>query len=64
MVSYFILYNLLKRYKEYAMEIIKITEDNIDKEHICCVITEKKGESCIKSKKDWLKERIKRWINF
>lgn len=51
MVSYFILYNLLKRYKEYAMEIIKITEDNIDKEHICCVITEKKGESCIKSKK-------------
>ncbi|APQ74413.1 GNAT family N-acetyltransferase [Clostridium botulinum] len=46
------------------MEIIKITEDNIDKEHICCVITEKKGESCIKSKKDWLKERLKDGLIF
>lgn len=64
MVSYFILYNLLKRHKEYVMEIIKITKDNIDKEHICCVITEKKGESCIKSKKDWLKERLKDGLIF
>ncbi|EPS50281.1 hypothetical protein CFSAN002369_08030 [Clostridium botulinum CFSAN002369] len=33
------------------MEIIKITEDNIDKEHICCVITEKKGEVALNLKK-------------
>jgi N-acetylglutamate synthase-like GNAT family acetyltransferase len=46
------------------MEIIKITENNIDKEHICCTITEKKGETCIKSKKDWLKERLKDGLIF
>lgn len=33
------------------MEIIKITESNIDTEHICCSIAEKKGENCIQSKR-------------
>ena len=46
------------------MELIQITENNIDKEHICCAITEKKGECCVKSKKDWLKERFKEGLIF
>lgn len=46
------------------MEFIQITENNIDKEHICCAITEKKGECCVKSKKDWLKERFKDGLIF
>jgi len=41
------------------MEIIQVTESNIDTEHICCVITDKKGENCVKSKKEWLKERFR-----
>ncbi|MEG0367896.1 MAG: N-acetyltransferase, partial [Coprobacillus sp.] len=31
---------------------------------ICCAITEKKGETCISSKKDWLKERMKDGLCF
>lgn len=37
------------------MEIIQITAENLDREHICCAITEKKGESCVFSKKAWMK---------
>jgi N-acetylglutamate synthase-like GNAT family acetyltransferase len=36
------------------VEIISINESNIDKEHICCAITEKKGETCVASKKAWM----------
>lgn len=42
----------------------QITLDNIDQEHICCAITEKKGETCVASKKAWLKERIKEGLVF
>jgi N-acetylglutamate synthase-like GNAT family acetyltransferase len=37
------------------MEIITIDKDNIDHEHICCAITDKKGETCVSSKKAWMK---------
>lgn len=46
------------------MEIIKITESNIDTEHICCSIAEKKGENCVQSKKDWMRERLKEGLIF
>lgn len=41
------------------MGIITVNQENIDKEHICCAITEKKGENCVASKKQWLKDRFK-----
>lgn len=40
------------------MEIITVTNENIDREHICCVIADKKGENCVDSKKTWLKDRF------
>ncbi|MEG0759622.1 MAG: GNAT family N-acetyltransferase, partial [Raoultibacter sp.] len=40
------------------MAIISVTQDNIADEHICCAITEKKGETCVASKKAWLKDRF------
>lgn len=40
------------------MEFITVNRDNIDFEHICCAISEKKGETCVSSKKAWLKERF------
>jgi N-acetylglutamate synthase-like GNAT family acetyltransferase len=46
------------------MEIIQVIESNIDNEHICCAITDKKGENCVKSKKEWLKERFKDGLIF
>lgn len=40
------------------MAFIQIDTSNIDSEHICCAITEKKGESCVASKKAWMKEAL------
>ena len=44
--------------------IIAVTAENIDSEHICCAITDKKGETCVSSKKAWLKERFKDGLVF
>lgn len=46
------------------MDYKRVTLENIDSEHICCAITEKKGESCVSSKKAWLKERMKEGLVF
>ncbi|MEM1484408.1 GNAT family N-acetyltransferase [Oscillospiraceae bacterium PP1C4] len=40
------------------MNIITLDQTNLDTEHICCAITEKKGESCVASKKAWMCERF------
>ncbi|WP_432666700.1 YoaP domain-containing protein [Wukongibacter baidiensis] len=45
-------------------EIVTLNKDNIDTEHICCAISEKKGENCVGSKKQWLKERFKDGLVF
>lgn len=39
-------------------KIIAVTAENIDRQHICCAIADKKGETCVSSKKEWLKERF------
>lgn len=46
------------------MEIITVDSNNIDREHICCAITEKKGENCVGSKKQWLRERFEDGLVF
>ena len=46
------------------MDIITIKRSNIEEEHICFAITEKKGENCVGSKKAWLKERFKDGLVF
>ncbi len=40
------------------MDFITVNQENIDREHICCAITDKKGETCVSSKKAWMKERF------
>lgn len=40
-------------------EFIKITEDNIEKEHLCCIIREKKPHPGVKKKRAWLLNRLK-----
>lgn len=40
------------------MGFIKVDGTNVDREHICCAISEKKGETCVASKKAWMKERF------
>ena len=42
------------------MEYMRITNENIDKEHICCAMS---GKQSIK-KKEWLKERFDEGLVF
>ena len=37
---------------------INLTLDNLDKEHLCCAIADKKHQCGVESKREWLKERI------
>lgn len=46
------------------MNLKSVTKDNIRDEHICCAITEKKGEQCISSKKDWMLKQFERGLVF
>ena len=39
------------------MNNISVNSSNIDIEHICCAITDKKGEYCVSSKKRWMKQQ-------
>lgn len=40
------------------MNLIKLTTSNIDAEHICCAISDKKCHQGYLQKKEWLRERI------
>lgn len=40
-------------------EIIKLTEENISDEHICCAISDKKCKEGYEAKKEWLKNQFK-----
>ena len=40
-------------------EYINLTLENIEQEHLCCAISDKKHEEGVTNKKEWLKERIK-----
>lgn len=39
-------------------QFINLTRENIDKEHICCAIADKKHQAGVVVKKEWLKERF------
>ena len=45
------------------MEYIQITEENLEKEHICCAISNNKDVQ-VSSKKAWLKDRLKEGLVF
>lgn len=40
------------------MEFIEIDKNNLESEHICCSIADKKGENAVALKKAWLAERL------
>ena len=45
------------------MEYIKVTDENIDKEHICCAISNN-NDIQVSSKKEWLKEQFREGLVF
>lgn len=40
------------------MEVIQITKNNIETEHICCALGAKQYENAVNEKKQWLAERM------
>ncbi|QUI23120.1 YoaP domain-containing protein [Vallitalea pronyensis] len=46
------------------MEYVTITKDNIDDEHICCAISDKKSVEGYAAKKAWLKEQLDKGYTF
>jgi len=46
------------------MKILKITDKNIEGEHICCAISDKKCKNGYQKKKDWLKTEFKNGYSF
>ena len=42
----------------------KLTEENLQTEHICCAIAEKKGDTCVAEKKAWLRKRMAEGLTF
>lgn len=45
------------------MELVQLTHDNLEKEHICCAISNNKDIQ-VMSKKNWLKERLDEGLVF
>lgn len=45
------------------MELVKLTHENLEQEHICCAIAKNKDIQ-VMSKKDWLKERLDEGLVF
>ena len=50
----------VSRRRNYKMEYIRITKENIDKEHICCAMS---GQQSL-AKKEWLKQRFEEGLVF
>ena len=46
------------------MNFITITPDNIEQEHICCSISDKKNQVGVQAKKSWLLDRIDEGLKF
>lgn len=45
------------------MDFIRVTQENIEKEHICCAIASNKDVQVI-AKKNWLKDRLEEGLVF
>ena len=46
------------------MELKRVNLDNLEQEHICCAISEKKGKLLSPQKKQWLRQRMKEGLVF
>ena len=40
------------------MEFITLTNENLEHEHICCAIGDKKHQAGVESKKKWIKSKL------
>lgn len=42
----------------------QVTPENLEREHICCAISDKKGECCVASKKEWMRKQMEAGLVF
>lgn len=47
-----------------SASFVTVNKENIEKEHICCAISDKKGETCVSSKKTWMKKHFEDGLVF
>ncbi|MBL1321553.1 MAG: hypothetical protein COA63_010910 [Methylophaga sp.] len=46
------------------MKLLKLTDNNIEDEHVCCAISDKKCKDGYQKKKEWLKSEFKNGYKF
>jgi hypothetical protein len=46
------------------MGIITVDSSNIDKEHVCCANSDKKGDTCLASRKNWMRNQFQDGLTF
>ena len=39
-------------------QFLNLTEENLDREHLCCIIRSKKPHPGVEAKREWLRERL------
>ena len=49
---------------EIRLNIIRVNMDNLEQEHICCAISNTKGDPAVAAKKAWLKDRFAEGLVF
>ena len=40
-------------------QFLNLTEENLDREHLCCIIRSKKPHPGVEAKRAWLRERLR-----
>ena len=40
-------------------QFLNLTEENLDQEHLCCIIRSKKPHPGVEAKRAWLRERLR-----
>jgi predicted GNAT family acetyltransferase len=46
------------------MEIIQVDRSNIEREHVCCANSDKRGDSCLANRKAWMKSQFDTGLTF
>ncbi|WP_423230269.1 hypothetical protein [Acetanaerobacterium elongatum] len=59
-----ILFNETVLFEVTIISILQVNAQNIANEHICCAISDKKGETCVSSKKVWMLKRFEEELFF
>ena len=42
----------------HGRSVLNLTEENLDREHLCCIIRSKKPHPGVEAKRAWLRERL------